>query len=46
MATAVALGVPALVREGLSWRDMRASALHATPVPDLRGPGRSRPAEA
>jgi phosphatidylinositol alpha-mannosyltransferase len=42
IATAVALGMPALLREGMSWRDMRAGALHAAPV-ELRaheGPSR------
>jgi phosphatidylinositol alpha-mannosyltransferase len=32
IATAVALGLPALVREGLTWSDMRMRALSATPV--------------
>jgi phosphatidyl-myo-inositol alpha-mannosyltransferase len=32
IATAVALGLPALVREGLSWSDMRVRALSAAPV--------------
>jgi phosphatidylinositol alpha-mannosyltransferase len=32
IATAVALGMPALVREGMSWRDLRVRALHASPV--------------
>ena len=32
IATAVALGVPALVREGLSWSDMRVRALSQAPV--------------
>jgi phosphatidyl-myo-inositol alpha-mannosyltransferase len=32
IATAVTLGVPALVREGLSWSDMRVRALSAAPV--------------
>jgi phosphatidylinositol alpha-mannosyltransferase len=32
MATAVAFGLPALIREGLSWRDVRMRALAATPV--------------
>jgi phosphatidylinositol alpha-mannosyltransferase len=46
MATAVAMGMPALLRAGMSWRDMRSSALHATPV-ELRGhETRGRPAEA
>ena len=32
IATAFALGMPALVREGMSWRDLRMRALHAAPV--------------
>ena len=32
IATAVALGLPALVREGMSWSDMRLRALSAAPV--------------
>ena len=32
IATAVALGLPALVREGVSWQDMRLRALGAAPV--------------
>jgi phosphatidylinositol alpha-mannosyltransferase len=32
IATAVALGVPALVREGLTWSDMRLRAVQAAPV--------------
>jgi phosphatidylinositol alpha-mannosyltransferase len=32
IATAVAMGMPALVREGMSWRDLRLRALHGTPV--------------
>ena len=32
IATAVALGLPALVREGLTWRDLRVQALSAAPV--------------
>ena len=32
IATAFALGMPALVGEGLSWRDMRLRALNAAPV--------------
>jgi phosphatidylinositol alpha-mannosyltransferase len=39
MATAAALGMPALVREGMSWRDMRLRALHAAPV-ELRASSR------
>jgi phosphatidyl-myo-inositol alpha-mannosyltransferase len=32
IATAVALGLPALVREGVTWSDMRMRALSASPV--------------
>ena len=32
IATAVALGLPALVREGVTWQDMRLRALSAAPV--------------
>ena len=32
IATAVALGLPALVREGVTWSDMRLRALSASPV--------------
>ena len=32
IATAVALGLPALVREGVSWQDMRLRALGSAPV--------------
>jgi phosphatidyl-myo-inositol alpha-mannosyltransferase len=47
IATAVALGVPALVREGVSWSDMRLRALSAAPVqlPD-RPRARERSGEA
>ena len=32
LTTAVVLGAPALVKEGVSWREVRLRALHATPV--------------
>ncbi len=32
IATAFAMGAPALLREGMTWRDLRLRALHATPV--------------
>ena len=32
IATAVTLGMPALVREGMSWKDLRLRAFHAAPV--------------
>jgi phosphatidyl-myo-inositol alpha-mannosyltransferase len=46
IATAVALGVPALVREGVTWSDMRLRALSAAPVRLSERPrSRERPAE-
>jgi len=32
IATAVALGLPSLVREGLTWSDLRVQALSTAPV--------------
>jgi phosphatidylinositol alpha-mannosyltransferase len=32
IGTAFAMGTPALLREGMTWRDLRLRALHATPV--------------
>ena len=46
IATAVVMGAPALVREGLSWRDVRLRTLHATPVELAPLPGRGGPAES
>ena len=31
IATALAMGMPALLREGMTWKDLRLRALHATP---------------
>jgi phosphatidylinositol alpha-mannosyltransferase len=45
MATAVVMGAPALVKEGLSWREVRLRALHAAPV-SLSRAGAAREAEA
>ncbi len=46
IATALAMGMPALVAEGMTWKDLRLRALHASPV-ELRGTRRrSDPAEA
>ncbi len=45
IATAVALGVPALVREGVTWSDMRLRAMSAAPVQLPERP-RSRDREA
>jgi phosphatidylinositol alpha-mannosyltransferase len=39
IATAFVMGAPALLKEGVSWRDVRLRAMHAAPVelPPLRG---------
>ena len=39
IVTAPTMGMPALVREGMTWRDMRLRALHAAPV-ELRAVAR------
>jgi phosphatidylinositol alpha-mannosyltransferase len=44
VATAVLLGAPALLREGVSWRDVRMRAMHAQPV--RLKPLPARPAQA
>jgi phosphatidylinositol alpha-mannosyltransferase len=45
IATAVALGLPALVREGLTWSDLRMQALSAAPVRlEPVPPARGKPA--
>ncbi len=45
IATALAMGMPALLREGMTWKDLRLRALHA--APGLRSAARRRdPAEA
>ena len=41
IATALTMGMPALVREGMSWRDLRLRALHSTPV-ELAAAGNRR----
>jgi phosphatidylinositol alpha-mannosyltransferase len=45
VATAVIMGTPALVGEGLSWRDVRLRTMHATPVKLGPPPAHSAPAE-
>ena len=45
VATAVVMGAPALVTEGLSWREVRLRALHSTPV-SLSAPGTPAELEA
>jgi phosphatidyl-myo-inositol alpha-mannosyltransferase len=46
IATAVTMGMPALVREGMTWRDLRLRALHAAPVQLARRRGDAAEAEA
>ncbi|MEX1142599.1 MAG: flippase-like domain-containing protein [Thermoleophilaceae bacterium] len=41
ISTAFTLGMPALLREGMTWRDLRLRALHATPV-ELRSVAEAR----
>ena len=45
IATALAMGMPALVREGMTWKDLRLSALHSAPV-QLREAARGAPEAA
>jgi phosphatidylinositol alpha-mannosyltransferase len=42
IATAVVMGMPALLKEGLSWRDVRLRAMHSTPVRLPERPRRDR----
>jgi phosphatidyl-myo-inositol alpha-mannosyltransferase len=46
IATALAMGMPALVREGMTWKDLRLRALHAAPVQLARVSRRGEAAEA
>jgi len=46
VTTAVVMGAPALVKEGLSWRDVRLRALHTAPVSLGTPAGPAREAEA
>jgi len=45
IATAVTMGMPALLREGMTWKDLRLRALHAAPVQLGRSAGRREAAE-
>ena len=42
VATAVVMGMPALVKEGVSWQDVRMRALHAAPVELSARPAKRR----
>ncbi len=46
IATAVALGAPAMLAEGMSWKDLRLRALHAAPVELRAAAERRRKGEA
>jgi len=46
IATALAMGMPALVREGMTWRDLRLRALYAAPVELGHAARRGEAAEA
>jgi phosphatidyl-myo-inositol alpha-mannosyltransferase len=46
IATALAMGMPALVHEGMTWRDLRLRALHAAPVELRSARRRGEAAEA
>jgi phosphatidylinositol alpha-mannosyltransferase len=41
VSTAIAMGMPALLKEGMSWREVRMRAMHATPVKLPARPARS-----
>ena len=45
VTTAIILGMPALLKEGMSWREVRLRALHATPVKLPPRPEFTPPAE-
>jgi len=40
ISTAILMGMPALLKEGMSWREIRLRAIHATPVKLPARPGR------
>jgi phosphatidylinositol alpha-mannosyltransferase len=44
VSTAILMGMPALVKEGMSWREVRLRAMHATPVKLPARPTRSHSA--
>ena len=46
VATAVVLGAPALVKEGLSWREVRLRAMHTAPVQLSALPAEARAARS
>ena len=32
VTTAILMGIPALLKEGMSWREVRLRAMHSTPI--------------
>jgi phosphatidylinositol alpha-mannosyltransferase len=50
VTTAILMGMPALLKEGMSWREVRLRALHATPIKlpprPASSPARRRPGNA
>ena len=42
ITTAILMGAPALLKEGMSWREVRMRAMHATPVKLPARPQRQR----
>ena len=50
VSTAILMGMPALVKEGMSWREIKMRAMHATPVKltarPAQGTGRARKGSA
>ena len=42
VSTAVLMGMPALLKEGMSWREVRLRAMHAAPVKLPARSGRSQ----
>jgi phosphatidylinositol alpha-mannosyltransferase len=43
VTTAIVMGMPALLKEGMSWREVRMRAMHAAPVKLPARPGRQDP---
>jgi len=44
VTTAIIMGMPALLKEGMSWREVRLRAIHAAPVKLPARPSPNRPA--
>src|SRR5579884_2910171 len=46
VTTAILMGMPALLKEGMSWREVRMRAMHATPIKLPPRPSSRRPGDA